>query len=130
MSNRKIGNTFEQEFCDLLSEKGFWVHNLAQNAFGQPADVIAVKKKKAYLIDCKECSSNKFDLTRIEENQALSMELWNACGNGEGWFAIKMQGKIIMVSYDVMKFCEGYKTLSFQKLWEYGAPINLWLEKK
>ena len=44
MTNKKAGNLFEQEFCEILFENGFWVHNLAQNASGQPADVIAVKK--------------------------------------------------------------------------------------
>lgn len=43
MNNRKTGNSFEAEFCDLLFQHGYWVHNLAQNAAGQPADVIAVK---------------------------------------------------------------------------------------
>lgn len=52
-TNRKIGNSFETEFCELLFQHGFWCHNMAQNAAGQPADVIAVKGKTAYLIDCK-----------------------------------------------------------------------------
>lgn len=46
MNNRKTGNSFEAEFCDLLFQHGYWVHNLAQNAAGQPADVIAVKTMK------------------------------------------------------------------------------------
>lgn len=41
--NKKLGNNFETEFCEILSAHGFWVHNLAQNQAGQPADVIAVK---------------------------------------------------------------------------------------
>lgn len=49
-TNRKIGNSFETEFCELLFQHGFWCHNMAQNAAGQPADVIAVKGKTAYLI--------------------------------------------------------------------------------
>ena len=39
-TNRKIGNTFETEFCELLFQRGFWCHNMAQNAAGQPADVL------------------------------------------------------------------------------------------
>lgn len=58
-TNRKIGNSFETEFCELLFQHGFWCHNMAQNAAGQPADVIAVKGKTAYLIDCKVCSNNR-----------------------------------------------------------------------
>ena len=53
MSNKKLGNSFEAELCEILSQHGFWAHNLAQNAAGQPADVIAVKDGEAFLIDCK-----------------------------------------------------------------------------
>lgn len=60
MSNKKLGNDFESEFCKILSEHGYWCHNMAQNAAGQPADVIAVKDTIAYLIDCKVCSNDKF----------------------------------------------------------------------
>lgn len=64
-SNRKTGTTFESELCEILSQNGFWAHNLAQNSAGQPADVIAVRNKTAYLIDCKVCSRNKYSLSRI-----------------------------------------------------------------
>ena len=95
MTNKKIGNDFESELCELLATQGFCAHNFAQNQDGQPADVIAVKNKKAYLIDCKVCSTRKgFDLSRMEDNQDLSMELWKGCGNGEGWFAVKLESQI------------------------------------
>ena len=74
--NRKIGNSFETEFCELLFQYGFWCHNMAQNAAGQPADIIAVKGKTAYLIDCKVCSNNRFPLSRVEENQHFAMETY------------------------------------------------------
>lgn len=98
-TNRKIGNSFETEFCELLFQHGFWCHNMAQNAAGQPADVIAVKGKTAYLIDCKVCSNNRFPLSRVEENQHFAMETWKACGNGEGWFALKVEDEIIMIPH-------------------------------
>ena len=53
MSNKKIGNDFEAELCEMLSLYGFWCHNLAVKSEGQPADVIAARNGKAYLIDCK-----------------------------------------------------------------------------
>ena len=89
-SNKKLGNDFETALCEALSQRGYWAHNLAQNQAGQPADVIAVKNSHAYLIDCKVCSSNGFPLSRVEENQDLAMQLWKYCGNGEGWFALKL----------------------------------------
>ena len=83
MTNKKIGNDFESDFCEILFENGFWTHNLAQNASGQPADVIAARNGKTYLIDCKVCSNRGFALSRMEENQDLSMELWKDTGNGD-----------------------------------------------
>lgn len=98
MSNKKIGNSFEAELCEILSQNGFWAHNLAQNAAGQPADIIAVKNGTAYLIDCKVCSGKAFNLSRVEENQRLSMCLWSDCFNGDGWFAVKFGENIYMAT--------------------------------
>ena len=112
-TNRKIGNSFETEFCELLFQHGFWCHNMAQNAAGQPADVIAVKGKTAYLIDCKVCSNNRFPLSRVEENQHFAMETWKACGNGEGWFALKVEES----------------ALNLTDIREYGTPLERWLKK-
>ena len=76
MSNRSKGNAFEAEFCEMLAKSGFWVHNMAQNAAGQPADVIAVRSYEHYLIDCKVCQNNKFSVSRIEPNQHHAMRHW------------------------------------------------------
>ena len=113
-TNRSIGNRFEQELCALLSEKGFWVHAFAQNSAGQPADVIAVRNRVAYLIDCKVCSGKGFALSRMEDNQDLSMELWGNCGNGDGWFAMKLNdGAIHMIPHRDILITQ--KTISFIK---------------
>ena len=34
----------------------------------------------------------------IEENQHMAMKLWRGCGNGVGWFALKFDDRIYMVS--------------------------------
>lgn len=129
-TNRKIGNSFETEFCELLFQHGFWCHNMAQNAAGQPADVIAVKNKTAYLIDCKVCSNNRFPLSRVEENQHFAMETWKACGNGEGWFALKVEDEIIMIPHFSMVALSYEKsTLNLTDIREYGTPLERWLKK-
>lgn len=102
-TNKKVGNSFETEFCEYLSHFGFWVHNMAQNASGQPADVIAVRSGDAFLIDCKVCSHDVFNLSRIEENQTLAMETWEECGNDVGWFALKFREKTYMISLPALQ---------------------------
>lgn len=129
-TNRKIGNSFETEFCELLYAHGFWVHNLAQNAAGQPADVIAVKGKTAYLIDCKVCSNNRFPLSRVEENQHFAMETWKACGNGEGLFALKVNNEIIMIPHLTIKAVSHEKSvMNLEDLREYGTKFERWVKK-
>ncbi len=127
-SNRAVGNAFEQELCQLLFEEGFWAHNLKQDNAGQPADVIAVRNQTAYLIDCKDCSAKGFDLRRIEDNQVTAMQLWNECGNGQGWFAIKVNDEIFMIpSFVMMDFADYKSTLSFEEIYECATPIEKWV---
>lgn len=132
MSNKKSGNQFESELCEILSEYGFWCHNMAQNAAGQPADVIAVRNGRAYLIDCKVCSTNKgFALDRMEDNQDLAMALWKECGNGEGWFAMKLpNGAIYMLPHFYVKACRHTQShLSPGEIFEAGKSIEKWVNK-
>ena len=133
MNNKTIGNSFEQELCERLFEYGFWVHPLNANKAGQPADIIAVKNKVSYLIDAKVCSNNKFPLNRIEENQDLSMELWKDCGNGIGWFALKLNefdSQIFMISHYVMTaYRDKQYSLSAKEIVELGIPIEKWVKK-
>ena len=131
MNNKTLGNNFEAELCEKLSEYGFWTHNLAMSKAGQPADIIAVKNKIAYLIDAKVCSSRGFALSRVEENQELAMGFWNECGNGQGWFALKVPtGEIYMIPH----FCiQAHKhlqsSLSFNEIHELGKPLAKWVTK-
>lgn len=75
MNNRKTGNSFEAEFCEKLFQNGYWVHNLAQNAAGQPADVVAVKNGVPYLIDCKVCSGKVFSVSRIKNTITVEFKV-------------------------------------------------------
>lgn len=100
--NKKVGNAFEQEFCEILAQHGFWAHNLAQNRQGQPFDVIAAKDGAAYVFDCKVCEDDVFDLSRIEENQENAMLLWESKGNRTGRFVFKLSSgdmKIVPLRY-------------------------------
>lgn len=128
MSNKKLGNQFEAEFCEILANHGFWVHQLTQNAAGQPADVLAVKEGTAYLIDCKVCSQGKFAFDRIEDNQALAMQMWEECGNGTGLFALKFDSGIYMVDIDSISNCSHHHPAMTAALADtYGESLEEWL---
>lgn len=129
MTNRKMGNKFEREFAEILHRWGFWVHLLCQNQDGQPADMIAVRNKRAYLIDCKVCSSGKgFDLSRVEDNQITAMTAWWECGNGEGWFAVKQNEQIYMVPFFILNgFRERRSVLPADDMIMYGEPLEKWI---
>lgn len=128
-SNKKLGNDFETALCEALSQHGYWAHNLAQNQAGQPADVIAVKNGHAYLIDCKVCNSNGFPLSRVEENQDLAMQLWKSCGNGEGWFALKLGDEVIMIPHVSIKIISEQKSrMNLKDIRKYGVSFERWVE--
>ena len=80
-SNKKLGNDFEQEVCQILANAGYWAHNFANRTNGQPVDIIAARNGRAVIIDAKVCSHGFFETRRLEENQILAMRKWFACGN-------------------------------------------------
>lgn len=130
MNNKTLGNSFETELCEKLSNYGFWVHLLNANKSGQPADIMAVRNGKAHLIDAKVCTNGRFVLSRVEENQELAMSLWNECGNGIGWFAMKADDQIYMVCFYVIQVYKDKKhSLSKQDIQELGIPLEKWVTK-
>lgn len=129
MSNKKIGNDFENEFCEILSENGFWVHNFAQNQAGQPADVIAVRDGGSFLIDCKVCITGRFQLNRIEENQQSAMQHWVDTGNEEAWFALKIENSIVMMRYsDLMSLKTVQSSLNKSEILKHGVMLEKWVD--
>lgn len=131
MSNRADGTRFETEFCDCLARNGFWAHNMAQKAEGQPADIIAVKNGTAYLIDCKLCEKDSFRLDRIEENQESAMNYWTECGNLGCYFAIKLQStnEIFMVPFKALRGRWSQKSLKRRDLIMYSG-LHEWLRAR
>ena len=129
MINKKLGNDFEQELCEILADAGFWVHNFANRKNGQPADIIAVKSGGAYLIDAKVCSYEVFPFKRIEDNQQLAMDMWIECGNIEPYFALKARNEVYMVGYVTIKnlIRKGKKQLNLEDMNKYGTRLSTWL---
>lgn len=102
---------------------------MAQNAQGQPFDVLAARNGKSYPIDCKVCEHDKFPLSRIEENQAGAMTLWEETGNGDGWFALKLSnGAIFMIPWYQLRDCEK-TTLNADEIAAKGMPLAAWVNR-
>lgn len=131
MSNKKLGNDFESQLCEILSNEGFWCHLFAQNQAGQPADIIAVKNGKAYLIDGKACVNDTFPFSRIESNQHTAMTLWKQSGNGCGWFALRLNDySVYMIDHDLMiALSLNQCSISRDLITHYGLPLGRWIEK-
>lgn len=106
MNNKRLGNSFEKEYAEKLSQNGWWVTFLTpkQNVGSQPADLIAVKNNKVMLIDCKTCSSHLFPISRIEENQRQAFKRFSKCGNTNFILAIKYQDKIYEINMKDIDF--------------------------
>ena len=104
MNVKKIGNEFEKEFEKLMRDNGFWVHFCAPNAAGaQPADFVAAKWGKAYLIDCKTCEKSRFSVSRLEANQVNAFKKFFDCANIRGYIAVKHEGQVYMFdAYDAI----------------------------
>lgn len=133
MINKKLGNDFEQELCEIFADAGYWVHNFANRKNGQPADVIAVKGGLAWLIDAKECTRDVFLLRRMEENQRLAMSAWLAKGNMSPYFALKFKdGDIYMMSFEILAELEkqGIKQISRDEAERYGTILDMWLRAR
>lgn len=131
VSNKTAGSRFEKEFAGILADHWFWVHLFQDNKNGQPCDVIAAKNGRAYLIDCKDCQSEIFPLSRIEENQINAMILFSMMGNAPGMFAIRFPDrKIYLLPYTKLQELQeaGFKRINETVCRTQGMPLEQWLE--
>ena len=128
MSNKSNGTAFEKEFAELLFAEGFWAHCLKDNANGQPFDVIAAKNGRTYVFDCKDCMTERFVMSRMEENQRNAMKLWAETGNQPGLFAIKFSGRIYLLPCRMLEILEenGTKSITEIEARRYGRTFEQW----
>lgn len=128
MSNKSNGTAFERVFAELLSEEGFWAHCLKDNVNGQPFDVIAAKNGRTYVFDCKDCQTDRFVLSRIEENQHNAMSLWAETGNYQGMFAVKFSGRIYLIPHRMLEILveNGTKSITEIEARRYGRTFEQW----
>lgn len=104
MNNKKLGSLFEQEACEILKSKGWWVHFMSPDRIGaQPFDIIAIKDNNALAIDCKTAVKRMFNISRLENNQVLAFDRWTRCGNPIPQIMVKYGEHIKMIPYDVLR---------------------------
>ena len=128
MNNKQAGNEFEREFCEILADDGFWAHFMGGSKNGQPADIIAVRNERAYLIDAKDCENDRFVLSRIEANQDTAMRYWELCGNNQGLFALKTSKGVYMLPFGTIPVIEmtGLKSLNMTAIEMFCIPYDRW----
>lgn len=106
MNNKKLGTAFEKEMCELLKNRGYWVHFITpDNRGAQPFDIIAVKDGKAFAIDCKTLSEKvkSFSISRLEYDQIFAFERWLKCGNSTPKVVVKWRERIYAIDYPLLK---------------------------
>ena len=99
MSNKASGTKYENKIAQKLHRQGWWVHNLQAKAGGQPADLVAIKRGVALLIDCKECKDDVFKFSRVEPNQQYAMEQWLRSGNECPLFVLGFSNDDYVIPY-------------------------------
>ena len=104
MNNKKLGTSFEEEFCKLLKSCGYWVHFMHPSASGsQPCDIIACKNNVPFLIDCKTSVDKVFRMNRLEDNQKLAFYKFKRSGNNNCWVAVRYKEKVYMLDYELLE---------------------------
>ena len=130
MSNKQLGNKFENYVAQYLFDSGFWVLRIPDTFAGQPVDIITVKNTKAYLIECKHCSNNAFDTARLEPNQHATFHLWEEAGNGDGYIAINFGQDSFIISY--ARLCEissNKRRISKEVIQKNGMRLEEWIKR-
>lgn len=104
MNNKKLGTEFEREICRKLQHDGWWVHFIEPKQNGsQPFDIIAVRYGRAVAIDCKTCADDRFNISRLEDNQIFAFDRWLKCGNDMPEVVVKHEDSIYVIPYDYLK---------------------------
>jgi Holliday junction resolvase len=117
-----MGSKFENWIVNYFGSKGYWASAFPKaNDGSQPADVIALNSKRKCLIDAKVCSTGRFVLSRMEENQLHSMEMFTEKCGGNGYFALEFpEGKYLVSVKKLLRIqSEGKKSVTPSDLYEW-----------
>jgi Holliday junction resolvase len=117
ISNKKKGSKFEIELCKYLHTKGYWcaILNPASNG-SQPFDIIAINEKRTLCVDAKTEKTDRFALSRIEENQRNAFDMIDRLSKGT-----RKDTLLIIIKSDKTGKWYSYKYFELKKLWVAGA---------
>ena len=104
MNNKKIGNSFEREWCKWLHSQGHFVHFVEPKKNGtQPFDVWSIQDGVFFAYDCKTVGGKRFALSRVEENQRNAFQLLWEQGISTTYIVIKNESGVYRIPYLVAK---------------------------
>lgn len=101
-TNISTGTQAEGFVSGLLASKGAWVGDFNKgNSGSQPFDQIAITNKFVFCYDVKHCKEDRFDFSRVEYNQTLSLTFISEIDNPmviEG-FALVYEDEVYFLSW-------------------------------
>lgn len=120
---------FQHKVCKMLSDRGFWAYETINKQSGQPVDVIAAKSNVGYIIECKVTQSDRFSLSRVEDNQILSVERFEKCHNRESWFAFFFENHpddvlFVKAKYILEFINKGITSVSYWELFDIRGELR------
>ena len=102
-NQKRIGNSAEKEFANLMFRSGWWVHIFADKVNGQPFDIVMSKDNTVWFLDSKHVKDKDYFLhSRIEENQKNAFRMLTDRGTTQCGF--------------VVKFSDGWRLLRYQSI--------------
>ena len=71
------------------------------------------------------------EIERLEKGQLReAMTMWEECGNGQGWFAFKVNEDVFMLPYFTVKAYKAAQSyLSVAEIYEVAKPLEKWVKR-
>lgn len=96
------GARTEASLTEFLQGMGWWAHDMKATSSGQPCDVVALRGGDSWLLDSKECRSDRFSFERVEPNQKTAFSYASSLSIKCG-FAIFHGGEWRLLTWDRYK---------------------------
>lgn len=106
VKSEMTGSQLEAYLVHVLSNNGWWALRIPRNPSGaQPFDVIAVKGSNVLAVDCKTCSTDKFPISRVEDNQWSAFATMLSRTNATIGVVAEHDGVLYLIDYAELINC-------------------------